>query len=91
MKPRFSISTDVVPVTRQVSVPVTTMETYVVNKPVVVMQDTVVQKPKVTMEKMVVNKQVTVKVRVVRERGRGLVGTGLASAPRLRGRMGGGW
>lgn len=76
MKPRFSISKDVVPVARQVSVPVTTMETVVVNKPVMVMEDTVVQRPKVTMEKMVINKQVTVKVgpasQSARRRGRNL-------------------
>lgn len=47
MKPRLTHQTDYIPLARTITVPVTTMETYTVQKPVMVMEDRVIEKPKV--------------------------------------------
>jgi len=62
MKPKMYTTTDYVPIAREVTTPVTTMETITINKPTTVMENTVVQKQKMVMDRVIVEKNVTVKV-----------------------------
>jgi hypothetical protein len=62
MRPKMYTTTEYLPLAKQVTTPVTTMETVAVNKPVTIMEDRVVEKQKMVMDKVIVSKNVTVKV-----------------------------